>query len=77
LALRRGAWRGAAPDTSAAVSTFVLDHNCRENNPFMHTTSDTTDKIDFAHSAEVAHVALGYAVELGYVVDVQTRGVEE
>jgi len=43
----------------------------------MHTTSDTTDKIDFAHSAEVAHVALGYAVELGYVVDVQTRGVEE
>ena len=36
------------------------------NTPYLHTTQDTVDKIDFAHSAELARVGLGYVVEMGY-----------
>ena len=38
-----------------------------QNNPYIHTVQDTTDKIDFTHAQEVTRVSLGYAVELGLV----------
>ena len=36
------------------------------NNPYMHSTQDTVDKIDFKHAAELARVGMGYVVEMGY-----------
>lgn len=41
------------------------------NNPYIHTSQDTTDKMDFTHAMEVTRVALGYVVELGLVAEQQ------
>ena len=32
--------------------------------PFIHTTEDTIDKVDFENMRQFVQVALGYAIEL-------------
>lgn len=40
-----------------------------ENTPYLHSAQDTVDKMDFSHAQEVSRVALGFAIEIGYVND--------
>ena len=47
-----------------------------ENTPYLHSAQDTVDKIDFAHAQELTRVALGFAIELGYVDTAATKSVE-
>ncbi|AOA60637.1 Putative aminopeptidase [Komagataella phaffii CBS 7435] len=60
----------ACSDHSSALehgypSAMVFESSFAYTNPFIHSTQDTIDKINFPHMAEHVKLVLGYVVELG------------
>ncbi|KAI8966983.1 hypothetical protein BDF20DRAFT_830349 [Mycotypha africana] len=48
-------------------SAFTIESAFGDSNPYIHTTSDTIDKLSVDHMKEFAKVAVGFAVELSHV----------
>lgn len=46
-------------------SAFVIESLMDESNPYIHTTKDTIDRLDFAHMEQHVRLTLGFAYELG------------
>lgn len=45
-------------------SAFVIESDFKLTNPYIHSTSDTLDRLSFDHMAEFTKLALAYAIEL-------------
>ncbi|KAJ3239240.1 Leucine aminopeptidase 1 [Chytriomyces hyalinus] len=46
------------------ASTFGFETEFKDHSPFIHTSEDTVENLDFHHIAHFTRVALGFAVEL-------------
>jgi Zn-dependent M28 family amino/carboxypeptidase len=46
-------------------SSFIIESEFKYTNPYIHSTSDTLDRLSFDHIAEFTKLVLGYVVELG------------
>lgn len=46
-------------------SSFIIESEFKYTNPYIHSTSDTLDRLSFDHIAEFTKLVLGYSVELG------------
>lgn len=47
-------------------SSFVIESDFKYTNPYIHSTSDTLDRLSFHHIAEFTKLVLGYTYELGF-----------
>ncbi|KAF1955536.1 putative leucine aminopeptidase 1 [Byssothecium circinans] len=47
-------------------SAMIFESEMAYENPYIHTASDTIDRIDFAHVLEHARLTVGFAVELAF-----------
>ncbi|CCH46258.1 putative secreted protein [Wickerhamomyces ciferrii] len=47
-------------------SSFVIESDFQYTNPYIHSTSDTLDRLSFHHIAEFTKLVLGYTYELGF-----------
>jgi leucyl aminopeptidase len=47
-------------------SAMIYESEMAYENPYIHTTSDTIDRVDFAHMMEHARLVVGFVVELGF-----------
>ncbi|KAF1970454.1 transferrin receptor [Bimuria novae-zelandiae CBS 107.79] len=48
-------------------SAMIYESEMAYENPYIHTASDTLDRLDFAHMLEHARLVVGWVVELGFV----------
>ncbi|KAF2642266.1 Zn-dependent exopeptidase [Massarina eburnea CBS 473.64] len=47
-------------------SVMIYESEMKYENPYIHTTSDTISRVDFAHMLEHARLVVGFAVELAF-----------
>ncbi|CEP24344.1 unnamed protein product [Cyberlindnera jadinii] len=47
-------------------SSFIIESDFQYTNPYIHSTSDTLDRLSFDHIAQFTRLVLGYTVELGF-----------
>jgi leucyl aminopeptidase len=49
-------------------STFIFEGEMHtvNDNPYVHTSADTIEKVDFAHMLEHARLVVGFVVELAF-----------
>ncbi|KAG0255046.1 Leucine aminopeptidase 1 [Mortierella polycephala] len=47
-------------------SAFAIEGDFSDSSPYIHTSDDTVEHINFDHMKQFAKLALGFAVELGY-----------
>ncbi len=47
-------------------SSFVIESDFKYTNPYIHSTTDTLDRLSFHHIAEFTKLVLGYTYELGF-----------
>ncbi|KAF9585104.1 Leucine aminopeptidase 1 [Lunasporangiospora selenospora] len=47
-------------------SAFAIEGEFSDSNPYIHTTSDTVEHINYDHMLQFAKLSLGFAVELGH-----------
>lgn len=48
-------------------SGFVIESTFEDSNQFIHTSSDTADKLSFEHMKEFAKLVVAFAIELSHV----------
>ncbi|KAJ4294640.1 hypothetical protein N0V90_008331 [Kalmusia sp. IMI 367209] len=56
----------ASANRAGFPSVMIYESEMAYENPYIHTASDTIDRIDFAHALEHARLVVGWVVELGF-----------
>lgn len=56
----------ASANRAGFPSVMIYESEMKYENPYIHTASDTINRLDFAHMLEHARLVVGFVVELGF-----------